>query len=141
MVDTTQASMDCGGQDKSNTSPPVTSCVPVPKQILLPTKYSPSTPPSSLSSCKCHYLKRSLRSTGLLSANSQPWASTTSYGPANMPSPVAMPRTMTLQASPFASIMLLSFSPMANFTPHTYSTPAVSVAAMTLSSPPCAWLC
>ena len=89
---------DCGSQDKSNTSPSVTSCVPSPKQILLPTEYGPSTPPSSSNSWQCHDPKSSQRSTGLRSANLPPWASTTSTfcGPASMPNPAATLRTMTL---------------------------------------------
>jgi len=35
---------DCGGQDKTDMSPSVTSYVPSPEQILLPTEYGPSTP-------------------------------------------------------------------------------------------------
>jgi len=41
---------DCGGQDKSNISPSVKSCVTSPEQILLPTEYGPSTLPYSSNS-------------------------------------------------------------------------------------------
>jgi len=47
--------MDCGGQDKTNMSPSVTSCVPSPEQILLPTEYAP---PKKLNIALCVHIKR-----------------------------------------------------------------------------------
>jgi len=61
--------MDYGGQDKTNMSPLVTSCVPSPEQILLTMEYGPSTPPSSSNSCPCLDLRSSQRNSGSLSFN------------------------------------------------------------------------
>jgi len=61
--------MDCGVLGETDMSPLVTSYVPSPEQILLPTEYGPSTPPSSLNSCPCLDPQSSQRSSGSLSFN------------------------------------------------------------------------
>jgi len=85
-----------GKQGKTNTSQSVTSCMPLPKQIMFPTEYGSSTPPSSSKSLACPDPQSSPKNTGGLSANSQPWDSTTSSGLENEPGLTAEPRTMTL---------------------------------------------
>jgi len=45
-----------GNPDRSDISPSVTACLPLPEQILFPTKHGPSTPPSS----KAQWRKNSL---------------------------------------------------------------------------------
>jgi len=61
--------MGCGEQGATDMSPLVTSYVPSPKQILLPTKYGPSTLPSSSNSCPCLNPESSQRSSELPSYN------------------------------------------------------------------------
>jgi len=55
-----KSTMGCGEQGATDMYPLVTSYVPSPKQILLPT-CGPSTPPSSSNSCPCLNLKSSQR--------------------------------------------------------------------------------
>ena len=61
--------MDCGDQEATDMSPSATYCVPSPEQILLPTEYGPSTPPSSSHSCPWIDHPSSPRSIGPLSSN------------------------------------------------------------------------
>ena len=125
-----------GNQANSDTSQSPTSLGPLPEQILFPTEYGPSTPPSSSSSCQCPNLPTTPTNNGTPSYSSQAWASSTSCDQENTPSLMREQKTMTPSANHFASVMRPFSSRMENLYKPTHSPPAVNDAVMTLSSVP-----